>query len=534
MIARHFARPAELAPLLALLLASAQQAAPPHAPRTLGPPADDCNYNGVRDEIDLAVGTSPDCNLNLVPDECDLGRLELIDESFEAGMPPDWTTIGIAHVTDSCPRPFVCDGIRFIYFGDDDTCEFDDPNGGTPFGSVTLPDVLLPETALSIELSFCSAYEGEGAEPYDAADVFVNNVLMDHVSPVAQLQWETRTIDLTHLAGETVSVRFSFNAMDSAKNNFLGWQVDNVRLIANGIGGPSLDCNLNAVPDECEPDCDSNGVPDECEIASGTSPDCNVDGVPDPCQIASGASLDCNANLVPDDCDLTVDLNATVANLDLAQTTITGFFDARYAFIGGEEGTCIEDGGFDMFDCGNILNTDLGSAIPYSNMVPAASAAFGPQGRYVTTKFPGLFIMVATECEIGSFSITGDNGADGAGTVDSYDLSINVDGQPYSIYLKRVYDSWQASVNQIIAIPGDGTGVTHTYPPDTNSGEQVVSGLAGVDRVFYILVSRRSATSGGLPLRPTDAREIVREVVENTVDPVSSDTNDNGVPDECD
>ena len=39
----------------------------------------DCNQNGVPDEDDIALGTSPDCDLNGVPDECDIaaGALDL-------------------------------------------------------------------------------------------------------------------------------------------------------------------------------------------------------------------------------------------------------------------------------------------------------------------------------------------------------------------------------------------------------------------------------------------------------------------------
>ena len=43
------------------------------------------------------------------------------------------------------------------------------------------------------------------------------------------------------------------------------------------LNGTSLDCNLNGVPDECEPDCDRDGIPDACE------PDCDNDGIPDDC-----------------------------------------------------------------------------------------------------------------------------------------------------------------------------------------------------------------------------------------------------------
>ncbi len=31
----------------------------------------DCNRNGIRDDLDISIGTSADCNRNGVPDECE-------------------------------------------------------------------------------------------------------------------------------------------------------------------------------------------------------------------------------------------------------------------------------------------------------------------------------------------------------------------------------------------------------------------------------------------------------------------------------
>ncbi len=68
----------------------------------------------------------------------------------------------------------------------------------------------------------------------------------------------------------------------------------------------SDDCNFNMIPDECEPDedCNDNSIRDICDIGAGTSPDCTKNSVPDECDIAIGTSLDCNGNGVPDGCDL--------------------------------------------------------------------------------------------------------------------------------------------------------------------------------------------------------------------------------------
>jgi hypothetical protein len=66
--------------------------------------------------------------------------------------------------------------------------------------------------------------------------------------------------------------------------------------------GASADCNTNGVPDECEPDCNANGVADECDIADCLPgylwcADCNGNAAPDGCE------PDCDGDGIPDDCD---------------------------------------------------------------------------------------------------------------------------------------------------------------------------------------------------------------------------------------
>ncbi len=65
-----------------------------------------------------------------------------------------------------------------------------------------------------------------------------------------------------------------------------------------GTCGNSLDCDLNTIPDECDPDCNNNTLPDACDISDGSSQDCDGNGVPDECD------LDSDFDGVPDACDL--------------------------------------------------------------------------------------------------------------------------------------------------------------------------------------------------------------------------------------
>ncbi|MCK6486607.1 MAG: hypothetical protein HUU22_15430 [Phycisphaerae bacterium] len=64
----------------------------------------------------------------------------------------------------------------------------------------------------------------------------------------------------------------------------------------------NADCNVNGVPDVCEPDCNTNASADDCDVATGAG-DCNVNGMPDECDIAPAQSGDCNTNAIPDECE---------------------------------------------------------------------------------------------------------------------------------------------------------------------------------------------------------------------------------------
>lgn len=86
------------------------------------------------------------------------------------------------------------------------------------------------------------------------------------------------------------------------------------------VTGVSEDCNVNGIPDECEPDCNGNQVADECDIVIGGLEDCDADGIPDVCQadcnengvadacdLRDGHSVNCNENTVPDECEIGFD-----------------------------------------------------------------------------------------------------------------------------------------------------------------------------------------------------------------------------------
>jgi hypothetical protein len=179
-----------------------------------------------------------------------------------------------------------------------------------------------------------------------------------------------------------------------------------------------------------------------------------------------------------------------LANLDANNASISALVPNRFDFIGGEFGANIGDGGNDMYDGGNFLGTNLAGQIVYSNRsIQPADFQFGPGSRYFTAKYPGLFMLGAFGISISDFVIAGNNGADGGGQVDGAVLPLSAGGQPYTLFVKRVYNAGDPSVNHIIIVPGNGVGVSHNFSQNTDDDFHAVTGLQNATELYYLLVA---------------------------------------------
>lgn len=304
-------------------------------------------------------------------------------------------------------------------------------------------------------------------------------------------------------------------AVDAGDNNAANISespvdVDNNPRI-DGFGGfPIVDLGAYEIAD-----CNENGIPDGVEVADGTADDCNGNGIPDACD------PDCNGNGRPDDCDLAlfpnlydcnsdgaidgcgIDIDELSDRIDDAEQMLSDLVPDIYAFTDGVNGTSISDGGRDMYDGGNRLSTNRRSDIPYSDSIVVRNdAIFGPGSAYMTKKINGIFMLFAEDMDITFFRTSGSLGADGAGSFDT-DTFITGDGQ-FRAFVKRVYGTSDASVNHIMLIPAEITGATQTIDQTTNSDFHEISGIAGADRLIFIVTSRWNST--GLPLEIEDAK----------------------------
>lgn len=185
------------------------------------------------------------------------------------------------------------------------------------------------------------------------------------------------------------------------------------------------------------------------------------------------------------------DLQSTLNNLNVNNALVRNSIPSRFSFTEGVTGTNIVDGGNDMYDNGNFLNTNLGSSLTYSDNVVLANSFLGAGGRYFTRKYDGLFVFAADVSALTYFEITGNLGADGSGATDTAVLSATRAGVTYRGFVKRVYNAGDPSVNHLIIVEDNGS-VTHEASTDTNNDYHRLTGIAGVVRIYYLLYAGTS------------------------------------------
>ncbi|NEP86225.1 MAG: LamG domain-containing protein [Okeania sp. SIO2C2] len=179
-------------------------------------------------------------------------------------------------------------------------------------------------------------------------------------------------------------------------------------------------------------------------------------------------------------------LEEVLEQLNQDYQSITNLIPNRYEFSDGVSGTAISDGGRDMYDGGNLLRTNLGGSIPYSNNTIAGSQYVGGNGRYFTRKYPGLFVFIADVDGVNSFEITGNLGADSHGSVDGIVLNTEVGGVTFSGFVKRVYGTTDPSVNHLVILENNGSA-THQFSTNTDHDQHLISNISGTKRIYYLL-----------------------------------------------
>lgn len=209
-------------------------------------------------------------------------------------------------------------------------------------------------------------------------------------------------------------------------------------------------------------------------------------------------------------------------NLNENYALVTDLVPDIYYFYDEGETEEIDDGGNDMYDGANEFYTNVSNQIPYTHtqaedviytgeeeeIIPYTDPPmdgtvadgddfFGEGSSYFTNMYPGLFVLVATDCTIDTFGIEGNIGTDGGGSVSYEESNISFGGDTYTVFFKSVGETDDPSINHIIIIPGDGEGVIHEVDTESDDDDDEISIDEGnFDTIYYLLVGSRTNEGG--------------------------------------
>lgn len=214
----------------------------------------------------------------------------------------------------------------------------------------------------------------------------------------------------------------------------------------------------------------------------------------------------------------TTTLASVLSAINANQATLTASIPTPYGYVmdgpGGVNSNYISDGGSDMYDGGNYINTNLGTLLNYSDNAVVSNAAFGAGGQYFTrvigaqgysTVAPTIFYWAADLNGVSSVSITGNNGADGSGTQDLNTFTVTANGITYNCFLKRVHSAWDPSINQLFMIPQPNSS-SQSMGATTDDNLHTISGLTGVTRMYYMLYAGNAGAIISVPQATTIAQ----------------------------
>ncbi|MGL4399615.1 MAG: choice-of-anchor D domain-containing protein, partial [Luteolibacter sp.] len=149
------------------------------------------------------------------------------------------------------------------------------------------------------------------------------------------------------------------------------------------------------------------------------------------------------------------------------------------------------------YDNGNYLSSNLSTSttLAYSDGILTSNPTIlGTGSRYFTRKYDGLFVLAADLNGVSTFKISGNLGADGSGSVDGSSLALTHRGVAWRGLVKRVFGApGTPSVDHLVILK-DSPSLTHTFSTNSDSDNHDITGLAGTDRLYYLLYS---SSNGG-------------------------------------
>jgi DNA-binding beta-propeller fold protein YncE len=188
-------------------------------------------------------------------------------------------------------------------------------------------------------------------------------------------------------------------------------------------------------------------------------------------------------------------LESVLGRFSLHSPQLLGSLPPQRDFNGGVTGTRLDS---DPFENGNVIETNLGGPIPYSDGLLAASTALGPNGRYFTLKLPGLFLFAGDADGPNLFKIT--NSMLRSFSSQSRAFNFTHAGRTWRAFAVRRTSSWTPyMVNELFLID-DPNADMDAVPGHSSSGWIDRYHFTGKRRVYRAFFT--DAPAGDEPWTP--------------------------------
>jgi hypothetical protein len=184
----------------------------------------------------------------------------------------------------------------------------------------------------------------------------------------------------------------------------------------------------------------------------------------------------------------------------------------------------ISDGGYNMFDVGNILTTNIygtpldGGGIPYTHtqtsiddhlearieeikmdgQVANGDSYLGDGSTYFTNLYPGFFVLSADHIDITSFTNSGNYGSNSASTYELGTIGpIFQNGTTYTAFYKKESDdsNYDPSITHIVIVNVDSVGLINEETGSNDNYVHTVSDIREASRLDFLLFAKRNNVS---------------------------------------
>ncbi len=157
----------------------------------------------------------------------------VFSDDMESGL-GNWAAVGVPGLWHQSTNRALSPTTSW-YYGIEGVFNYN--TGGSNSGTLTSEPISLP-VASQLLLNFEEWSEVEGLASFDRTRVQISTDAVTYTtvfeSHGTSGVWESRSLDLTAYSGSTIHLRYWFDSIDGFFNNFEGWYIDDVEILAVG------------------------------------------------------------------------------------------------------------------------------------------------------------------------------------------------------------------------------------------------------------------------------------------------------------